>query len=72
MNTKSYSRQLTSCLSLLLVLAAPASAKTPEDVLGRWASEGSIIEITVQNDALSAKVVALMEPTYAEGALPDR
>ncbi len=51
----------------MLLAATNGYAKSATDVAGRWASEGSIIEITAQDEQLSARVIALMEPTYGEG-----
>lgn len=55
-------------LVFAMALFAMASHAGERDaVLGRWASDGSIIEISEHHGRLSAIVIALMEPIYAEG-----
>ena len=50
-----------------LLLSMPVYAEDRDAVFGRWASEGSIIEISEQEGALSARVIALKDPLYLEG-----
>ena len=50
-----------------LLLAGVVQAEDRDAVMGRWASEGSIIEISEQQGALSARVIALKDPNYLEG-----
>ena len=58
-------------IALAMLVAAFAVHCLADDakadaVLGRWASDGSIIEVTRQGDALSAVVIAMLEPNYLE------
>ncbi len=51
------------------LLAAPSTFGA-DDVLGYWASEGSIIHVSKHADELSARVFALMDPTYTPEEAP--
>ena len=58
-------RQFTCALFLTLICsAAQLNAKPSDEVFGIWASDGSVIEITQQNQQLSAKIVAIKDALY--------
>ncbi len=56
-------------LAFVAVLAAGALAQEPSgSVLGRWAGDGSIIEVTrLADGGLAATVIALKNPVFREG-----
>jgi uncharacterized protein (DUF2147 family) len=55
---------LAACCVAASAADRAAGAKDRAAVFGRWATEGSIIEISETNGALQARVVALNEPLY--------
>ena len=52
---------------VLVVSAAQAWADARESVIGRWAGDRSILEISEHDGQLSARVIALDDPVYREG-----
>ncbi|MDP6375854.1 MAG: DUF2147 domain-containing protein [Pseudomonadales bacterium] len=55
---------------MLVIWLASIGAAAADDrraVYGRWASEGSIIEVSDAAGTLSARVIALKDPGYLEG-----
>ena len=52
---------------VLMVSAAQAWADARESVIGRWAGDRSILEISEHAGQLSARVIALDDPVYSEG-----
>jgi uncharacterized protein (DUF2147 family) len=60
--------QFSQWFSIVLVVsAAQAWADARESVIGRWAGDRSILEITEHDGQLSARVIALDDPVYREG-----
>ena len=55
----------TLCLFMTTLLCSPI-VSAQDDVLGIWASDGSVIHISEDSGQLSAVVVALMNPQYTE------
>jgi uncharacterized protein (DUF2147 family) len=55
---------------LLLAAASPARADDPQAVIGFWATEDSILEVSPAGDSLSMRVVAMENPVYLEGEAP--
>ncbi len=53
-----------SIASALLLLPLAASADARDQVVGRWATATSILDISHSGGALSARVFAMLEPTY--------
>lgn len=54
-------------LFVALFVAGPALAgDTPQSVLGTWASETSVIEISEKDGRLHAEIVAIRDPVYRE------
>jgi uncharacterized protein (DUF2147 family) len=51
-------------LAVWFLLLTPLAHADPEAVMGRWASDRSVIEISVAGDHLSVIVVALKNPVY--------
>lgn len=61
-------RRLRVLMAVLALLGGSgAVADERAAVFGRWASEGSIIEITSDANQLSARVMALDAPTFEAG-----
>lgn len=57
---------LIALASAFTCLPAMGAADDPDAVVGRWASSGTIIEVAVLSDTLSAKLIALKHPLYRE------
>jgi len=57
-------RYITILILSTLLFSPVAAAR--DDVMGRWANDTSILEISAQGDNLSARVFAMLEPQYRE------
>ncbi len=53
--------------AVLLSVAAVAWADDPEEVIGYWATQDSILEVARRGESLSMRVVAMENPVYLEG-----
>jgi uncharacterized protein (DUF2147 family) len=51
----------------LMAWAVTVWADTRESVLGRWADDRSILEITERDGQLRARVIAMEDPVYQQG-----
>lgn len=57
----------TGLAVVLLLSAVSVLADDPQEVVGYWATQDSILEVAPAGDSLSMRVVALQNPVYLEG-----
>jgi uncharacterized protein (DUF2147 family) len=53
-------------LTVMVLMAAAAVADERVAVMGRWASDGSILEVAESEGSLTMTIVALLDPLYLE------
>ena len=59
-------RVLALTLAVMMLLAATVAADERVAVMGRWASDGSILEVVESEGSLTMTIVALLDPLYLE------